>query len=180
RWDPSALRVRWHPLSGPVSEPARPRLPVCRQRQAFSKFVWMFLASTVHRGFGPLSAMAAYWGFLKFIGKAAIGARGDFLTTDDSSAPMIEAIRSRLAGLNCADTERLVSRLAEAGFDFEEMPYDFFLIDEERVASLLDFLSLDPDLLSGLDEADQGLLSASGGDEGYLSLREGYRVDETA
>src|SRR5262249_26108548 len=38
----------------------------------------------------------------------------------------------------------------------------------------------DPDLLSGLDEADQGLLSASGGDEGYLSLREGYRVDETA
>ena len=40
----------------------------------FSKFVRMFLASTVHRGFGPLPAMVAYWGILKFIGKTAIGA----------------------------------------------------------------------------------------------------------
>jgi UDP-2,3-diacylglucosamine pyrophosphatase LpxH len=145
----------------------------------FSKFVRMFLASTVHRGFGPLPAMAAYWGFLKFIGKTAIGARGDFLTTGDSSAPMIDAIRSRLAGLGRGDAERLVSRLREAGFDFQGMPYDFFLMDQARSASLLDFLSLDPDLLSGLDDADRGLMSLAG-DDGYLSLRDGYRADETA
>ena len=145
----------------------------------FSKFVRMFLASTVHRGFGPLTAMVAYWGFLKFIGKTLRRSPGDFLTADQSTGPIIDAIRTRLKSIERRDAERLASRLSAAGFDFEGMPYDFYLSDEERVQSLLDFLCLDPDLLSEVAEPERGLLSASG-DDGYLSLRDGYRADETA
>jgi UDP-2,3-diacylglucosamine pyrophosphatase LpxH len=137
----------------------------------FSKFVRMFLASTVHRGFGPLPAMVAYWGLLKFTAKTAIGARRDFMSTGDDSETTLSAVKARLAGLDRADSERLVSRLAAAGFDFQGMSYDFFLRNNHRVESLMDFLCLDPDLLG--EASDEG---------NNLSLYRGYRAgaNETA
>jgi UDP-2,3-diacylglucosamine pyrophosphatase LpxH len=145
----------------------------------FSKFVRMFLASTVHRGFGPLQAMLAYWGFLTFIGKTLGRSPGDFLSTPTGSGSMFDAIRARLAGVEGHDAERLASRLCAAGFDFEGMPYKFFLNDEERLQSLLDFLSLDPDLLNEVQDPDREMMSVAG-DDGMMSLRSGYQADETA
>jgi UDP-2,3-diacylglucosamine pyrophosphatase LpxH len=123
----------------------------------FSKFVRMFLASTVHSGFGPLPAMAAYWGLLKFTAKTAIGTRGDFMSADDGAAPPIDPIRERLKGLRPDDTEQLVLRLTKAGFDFNGMSYDFFLRSDQRVQSLMDFLCLDPDLLSEVSDKRDNL-----------------------
>jgi hypothetical protein len=48
----------------------------------FSKFVKMFLASTVNSGFGPLRAMTAYWGFLRFFADTLRKSPSDLLGSD--------------------------------------------------------------------------------------------------
>jgi hypothetical protein len=145
----------------------------------FSKFLKMFLSSTVHRDFGPIKALIAYWGFLRFfantLGKSPI----DILSSEQPSDKTLGQFRSRLSELRRRDAERLAVRLAELGFDFTGMPFDFYIGDDDRLQNLLDFLSLNPDCLSELAGEGSGLLS-TGGEAGYLTLADGYLNDETA
>src|SRR5262249_42368680 len=51
----------------------------------FSKFLKMFLASTVNRDFGPIKALVAYWGFLRFFASTLAKSPTDILSSDQPS-----------------------------------------------------------------------------------------------
>lgn len=144
----------------------------------FSKFVKMFLLSTVNSGFGPLKVAVAYWGFLKFFGYTLGKSPRDLLSTSDDRHKLLRQFAQRLGQLGKGRTQRLVSRLAQEQFNLQGMPLDFYLQDDERSESLLDFLCLNPETLEDVQTDDEGLLSA--GTPGYLTLGGGFIQDETA
>jgi hypothetical protein len=55
----------------------------------FSKFVKMFLASSVSRGFGPIKAAIAYWRFLKFFASTLGKSPKDLLSTGDDRCKLL-------------------------------------------------------------------------------------------
>jgi len=144
----------------------------------FSKFVKMFLTSTVARGFGPIKAAIAYWGLLKFVGYTLGKSPKDLLSAGDDRRTLLRKFPERLGELSRTDAERLVSRLKREGFDLQGMPLDFYLRDEARVEKLLDFMCLNSEVLDEVRADDSGLLSA--GVAGYLTLGGGFMQNETA
>lgn len=144
----------------------------------FSKFVRMFLASTVHRDFGPIKAVVAYWGFLKFFATSLKTSPGVLLDADRGLSPTLRQVKDRLTSVTRPGVDRLVHTLTRKGFDFKGMPFDFYVADERRLVALLDFLCADPTLLDSLQDEPAGLLSA--GAAGYLTLGGGYLANETA
>lgn len=143
----------------------------------FSKFVKMFLASTVHRDFGPIKALVAYWGFLKFFATTLKTSPRHLLDADQGLSPTLRQFRDRLVAMRRPSVDRLVDALKRSGFDFEGMPFEFYVSDEIRLMALLDFLS-EIELYDVFQDEPPGYLSA--GAAGYLTLGGGYLADETA
>src|SRR5262249_30956194 len=144
----------------------------------FSKFVRMFLASTVHRDFGPIKALVAYWGFLKFFATSLRTTPRYLLDADQGLSPTLRQFRDRLTAMKRSSIDRLVQALTQSGFDFKGMPFQFFIADEGRLVPLLVFFCPDPGLLDAFQDEPAGFLSA--GAAGYLTLGGGYLADETA
>lgn len=158
------------------------KYPFVDNVKPFSKFVRLFLVSTVQRDFGPLPAAVAYWGFLKFFAFALAKSPRDLLSSDqDQPDPKVlfEQFGKRLRDLPSGDAERLATGMRQRGFDFEAMSFGFYLDDEQRVQKLLDFLAAHADLLAAIsaDDNEDGLLSI--GDDRYLTLGGGYLTNET-
>jgi hypothetical protein len=143
----------------------------------FSKFLRMFLASTVHRDFGPIKALVAYWGFLRFFATTVGKSPTDLLSSDQPPDKMLGRFRDRLGEMRRRDAESLATRMSQLGFDFNGMPLSFYIGDNDRLQNVLDFLSINPEPLSELHGESSGLLSA--GETGYLTLGGGYLTDET-
>jgi UDP-2,3-diacylglucosamine pyrophosphatase LpxH len=144
----------------------------------FSKFVKMFLSATVHRDFGPLEALVAYWAFLRFFAETLGKSPLDLLTAPTSPKQGFDRFRDRLLALRQDDARGLHTALRQRGFDFKGMPLEFYIGDDFRLEILLDFLCAEPELLRGVGDEDMALLSA--GDQGYLTLGVAYLADETA
>ena len=144
----------------------------------FSKFVKMFLSSTVHRDFGPIKALVAYWALLKFFAKSLGKSPSDLLSTDAKPKEGFRKFAARLRDMRARDAQRLHDVLTEQGFDFEGMTFGFYVSDDTRLETLLNVLCTDLELLGDIGKEDTGLLSA--GDPGYLTLGPAYLVDETS
>jgi UDP-2,3-diacylglucosamine pyrophosphatase LpxH len=143
----------------------------------FSKFLKMFLASSVNPGFGPLKATIAYWGFLRFLGNSVRKSPMDLLGKSADGANPIEGSKKRLSTLPRSNAEELKARLAAAGFQLGGMSLDFYLKDDSRVEALLEFLGNNLSILDALEYDDAGYLSK--GDCNYLTLSSGFIKDET-
>jgi UDP-2,3-diacylglucosamine pyrophosphatase LpxH len=149
----------------------------------FSKFVRLFLTSTVRPGFGPVRAAIAYWGFLKFFAKTLAKSPTDLLSSDHGKRDPKRSLRqfaARLRDIPSAEAELLAAELTQRGFDFEGRSFSVLLGDSELLQKLLDFLSSHPEMLSTIDAQDDdedGLLSLN--DPGSLTLGGGYLADET-
>ena len=144
----------------------------------FSKFVRMFLASTVHRDFGPIKGLVAYWGFLKFFATTLKTSPRHLLEADQGLSPTLRQFKDRLIAMRRPSIDRLVNALTRSGFDFEGMPFDFYVADEGRLIALLDFFCAETDLQDVFRDEPPGYLST--GAAGYLTLGGGYLANETA
>ena len=145
----------------------------------FSKFIRMFLVSAAKPGFGPLRAVVAYWGFLRFFAVTLGKSPRDLMSDDkDEQAALPVKLAERLGDLSRSQRESVVSALMSAGFDFKGMPLDFYIGDTSRAVVLLDFLVGHPEIVDQVHGSDAGLLSA--GDAGYMTLGLSYLQDETA
>jgi UDP-2,3-diacylglucosamine pyrophosphatase LpxH len=144
----------------------------------FSKFVRMFLASTVHRDFGPIKASIAYWGFVRFFATSLRTSPRILLDADRGLSATLRQLKDRLTAMRRSSKDRLVHALTRSDFSFKGMPFDFYVADEGRLTTLLDFLCTKSALLNAFEDEPPGLLSAAAA--GYLTLGGGYLADETA
>jgi UDP-2,3-diacylglucosamine pyrophosphatase LpxH len=145
----------------------------------FSKFVRMFLVSSVAPGFGPLKAIAAFWALLGFVAGRLGKSRSDLLSEERPRDMAVRSMKGAMANLpNSVDT--LLTRcLQEAGFQLGGMPAGFFARhDDKNIARLLDFLVDHPALLDEVERDDSGMMG--GGTPGYMTLGAGFLADETA
>jgi UDP-2,3-diacylglucosamine pyrophosphatase LpxH len=137
----------------------------------FSKFVRMFLASSILPRFGPFKALVAYWGLLRFVGLSVAKSPADLMGVQDDDFTL------RLRSLSQNQMQRLDAALNENQFATHGMPLDFYLKDNSRAETILDFLSMHPELLDGLDDDDSSYMSTA--DERYMTLARGFFVNET-
>src|SRR4029077_4337161 len=127
-----------------------PDYPFSNNVKPFSKFVRLFLTSTVRPGFGPVRAAIAYWGFLKFFAKTLAKSPTDLLSSDHGRGDPKRSLRqfaTRLRDIPSAEAELLAEALTQQGFDFEGWNFGVLLGDTELLQKLLDFLSSHPELL---------------------------------
>jgi len=143
----------------------------------FSKFLKMFLASSVCPGFGPIKASVAYWGFLKFLGNTLEKSPKDLLGKSSDKFDPLDGFAKNIRGLKQSNSAKMQKALADAGFEFRGMSLDFYVKERSRIDALLEFINSKPGILDSFDRNNSVYLAK--GDTRYLSLTGGFLKDET-
>jgi len=144
----------------------------------FSKFVKMFLVSSLVPEFGLLKAAVALWAFISYFNKTAYESPVDILGGHMEQPNPVSLFAKRFSALSPQNTKDLTSRLKRDGFDFKGMPFSFYLRDDGRTECLLDHICRNPHILDAIREEDIGYLSKKS-IGGYLTLSSSYLKDET-
>ncbi|MDP1865407.1 MAG: metallophosphoesterase [Bradyrhizobium sp.] len=154
------------------------KYPFVDNVKPFSKFVKMFLVSSVSRDFGPIKALVSYWALASFMAGRLAKAPSELLSTEESPDKMADEMIRLINDLSDDKAEKLKTRLVAAGFQIGSRQLKFFVKqDTENAEKLLDFLSEHPDVMAEIETDQSGLLSP--GDRGYLTLGGGFIADET-
>lgn len=146
----------------------------------FSRFIRIFGASAIS-GSGSLQAALAMAQLLKFLAATVYsGNRGDLLSweqrPDLGPQPLLSQALKQLSG---DQRKALRDSIRAAGFDLDTRPLAMLLDEPEDAARLLAFLAEHPELVRGLDQDDEDLLSAGGADPDTLALERGFNANET-
>jgi metallophosphoesterase superfamily enzyme len=154
------------------------RYPFIDNVKPFSKFVKMFLVSEFAPDFGPLKALASYWGLLRFMAGRLAKQPGDLLGADEPPSKLGQELKHRIKDLAADDARNLGTRLNQEGFHTDGLPIlSYIEIDDDRTELLLDFLSRHPDVLDEVETDEAGMLSA--GEKGFMTLGGGFIANET-
>jgi UDP-2,3-diacylglucosamine pyrophosphatase LpxH len=144
----------------------------------FSRFVKLFLVSAADPRFGPLKAAVAAWGILEYLAKLSLIHPKDIL----GITPIRESGKSELLA-------RLRKLAKENGEMFRRLNQAYpgdrnlgvLLNDASEREHILLWLSVHTELLEEpLPALNAGQLSTGEGEDGYLSLTKGFRLDEKA
>lgn len=142
----------------------------------FSRFIRIFGMSALVPGWGPLDAAVAVGAMLKYLAVTGMTRREDLLTVeapDGSTLP--DPLVAWLARAGKTEQSRLASSIKAQGLTLG-MPLEMAVTRPDESEQLRTFLAQRPELLEGIGEQDPSLL---GGTEGTLTLRAGFKANET-
>ncbi len=142
----------------------------------FSLFVKTFATSAFASGSASLRAAATVWRLLAYLARTGVTEPGALMSVENRDDGPTELLLQRLEE-SARRTPRLQSRLHEAGF-MPHLPLAMVFNNQDRARQLVEFVASRPELLDGLEAADDGLLDFDGR-EGMLTLRRGFSVDES-
>lgn len=153
------------------------RYPFVDNVKPFSRFVRLFLRSSLSRHYGPVPVLVAGWRALGYVATAVGRRPSDLLSSGRfGDTGLAACIAAQFESLRPDEKDILNKALGEGG----RRPLDLLdmLETEDRAADALDLLARRFDIVKDWPEPAVGMLGSGGG--GMLTLGAAYDVDESA
>jgi UDP-2,3-diacylglucosamine pyrophosphatase LpxH len=144
----------------------------------FSRFVRLFLVSVADINFGPTKAAVAGWRMLEYLSKLALSHPKDLLGVEEFEEKGRTDLLTRLTE-QARRKSGMFTRISKEYPDDRDLR--LLLSNPAEQDRILEWLADNLDLLEEPSVAEQeDLLSLDGFDDDYLSLAQGFRLNETA
>ncbi|MET4235520.1 metallophosphoesterase [Bradyrhizobium barranii subsp. apii] len=152
------------------------RYPYVDNVKPFSRFFHIFGASALTPGWAPLDASVSVAKMLAYAIKIAATRKEDLLTIEAPiGSDRLQLLAKWVDEATAPELEVLTRALRGSGFELP-MKLVTFVATPENLELLAEYLTEHPELVSSLGEKSAALLGAQ---EGTLSLKEAYKVNET-